>query len=94
MEVPKIYLLRFPASVVLVGFVHDGRFLKSYNLGVQEWVFRPLLQIVGVRDLFLQRYFLLRPKCLHEAPVEHQGAIVDSLRTVRCRCMVISQVLG
>ena len=84
----------FPALVVLSDFVRDGRFLKPYNLGVQEWVFRPLLQFVEVRDLFLRRYSLLRPKCLRDALVEHWGAILDSLRIVRCRCMVICQVLG
>ena len=84
----------YPALVVPSGFVHDGRFLKSYNLGVQEWVFRPLLQFVEVRDLFLRRYYLLRPKCLLEALVEHRGAIFGSLRTVRCRYMVIFRVLG
>ena len=78
----------YPALGVLSGFVRGGSFLKSYNLGVQEWVFRPLLQFVEVRDLFL------RPKCLLEAPWEHQGAIVDSLCIVRCRCMVIFRVLG
>ena len=47
-----------------------------------------------VRDLFLWRYFVLRLKYLHEARVEHQGAIVGSLRTARCRCMVTFRVLG
>ena len=84
----------YPALVVLSSFVRDGRFLKSYNLGVQESVFRPLLQLVELRDLFLRRYLFLRPKCLLEAPVERQGAIFDSLCIVRCRCMVIFQVLG
>ena len=80
--------------MVLGGFVHGGRFLKFYNLGVLEWVFRPLLQFVVTRDLFLQRYCVLRPKSLHEVPVERQGAIVDFLHIVRCCCMVIIQVLG
>ena len=84
----------YPALVVLSGFVRDGRFLKPYNLGVQEWVFRPLLQFVEVRDLFLRRNDFLRPKCLCGAPVERQGAIIDFLRIVRCRCMVIFWVLG
>ena len=84
----------YPALAVLASFARGGRFLKSYNLGVQEWVFRPLLQFVDVRDLFLQRCSHLRPKCLHEAPVEHQGAIIGSLRIVRCRCMMIARVLG
>ena len=78
----------YPALVVLSGFVRDGRFLKFYSLGGQEWVFRPLLQTVEVRDLFL------RPKCLLEVPMEHQGATVDSLCIVRCRYMVIFRVLG
>ena len=39
-------------------------------------------------------FFLLHPKFLHEAPVEHQGAIVGSLHIVRCRYMVIFWVLG
>ena len=80
--------------MVLGGFVHDGRFLKFGSSGVQEWVFRPLLQIVEVRDLFLRRCYFLRPKCLLEAPEERQGASVGSLRIVRCCYMVIFQVLG
>ena len=84
----------YPALVVLLGFVRDGKFLKPCSLGVQEWEFRPLLQFVEVRDLFLRRYFLLRPKCLREALVEHRGAIFDFLRIVRCCCMVIFRVLG
>ena len=83
-----------PALVVLADFIRDGSFLKLYSLGVQELVSRPLLQIVAVQKLFLRRYFLLRPKCLHEAPVERRGAIVCSLCIVRCRCMVIFWVLG
>ena len=79
----------FPALVALASFVRDGNSLKLCSLGVQEWVFRPLLQFVDVRDLFLRRYYFLRPKCLHEAPVEHQGAIVGSLRIVRYHYMVI-----
>ena len=82
----------YPALAVLAGFVRDGRFLKFYNLGVQEWVFRPLLQFVEVRDLFLRRYLHLHPKCLHEAQVERLGAIVGSLHIVRCRCMGIFRV--
>ena len=84
----------YPASAVLAGFAHDGMSLKSYSLEDQEWVFQPLLQIVGMRDLFLRQYFVLCPKCLREAWVEHRGAIVDFLRIVRCRCMVIFRVLG
>ena len=83
-----------PALAVLAGFVHDGRFLKFCNSEVQESVFRPLLRFVEVRDLFLRRNDFLRPKCLCGAPVERQGAIVDFLRIVRCRCMVIFRVLG
>ena len=80
--------------MALGGFIHDGRFLKSYSL--EGWVseFRPLLQFVEARDLFLQRYLVPRPKCLLGAPVEHQDASVDSLRIVRCCCMVIFRVLG
>ena len=84
----------YQALGVLSGFVRDGRFLKPYNLGVREWVFRPLLQFVEVRDLFLRRYLSLRPKCPLEAPEERQGAIVDSLCIVRYRYMVIFRVLG
>ena len=68
----------YPALVVLSNFVRGGSFLKFYNLGVQEWVFRPLLQFVEVRDLFLRRYLFLRPKCLLEAQVERQGATLSS----------------
>ena len=84
----------YPALGVLSGFVCDGRFLKPYNLGVQELVFRPLLQFVEARDLFLRRYLFLCPKCPLEAPEEHRGVIVDSLCIVRCHCMVIFRVLG
>ena len=80
--------------MVLTGFVRDGIFPKLYSLEVQELEFQPLQCFMEVRDLFLRRYFLLRPKFLHEAPVEHQGAIVDSLHIVRCRCMVIFPALG
>ena len=80
--------------VVLAGFTHDGRFLKSYNLEGREWVFRPLLQFVEVRDLFLWQYFLLCPKFLHEAHMELLDAIVDSLRIVRCHYMEIFRALG
>ena len=84
----------YPALAVLASFVHDGRFLKFYNLGVQEWVFQPLLQFVEWQDLFLRRYYFLCPKFPHVALVEHLGAIIDSLRIVRYRCMVIFQALG
>ena len=82
------------ALVVPLGFVRDGRFLKLYNLGVLESVFRPLLQSVEVRDQFLRRDYFLHPKCLLEAPVEHLGAIFCSLCTVRYCYMVIFRVLG
>ena len=63
-------MLEYPALAVLAGFVHDGRFLRFYSLGVLESVFRPLPQFVEVWDLFLRWYFHLHPKFLHEAPVE------------------------
>ena len=44
----------YPALAVLSDFARGGRFLKFCSLGVQEWVFRPRLQIVEVQDLFLR----------------------------------------
>ena len=78
----------------LAGFVHDGSFLKLYSLEVQGSVSQPLLGFVEVRDLFLRRYFLLCLKFLHKARVERQDVIINSLRVVRCRYMVIFRVLG
>ena len=75
----------YPASAVLAGFVCDGMFPKLYSLEVQGSVSQPPHWFVKKRDLFLRRYSLLRPKFLHEALVEPEGAIVGSLRTVRCR---------
>ena len=74
-----------PALAVLAGFAHGGSFLKLYSSGVQESVPQPLLGFVEVRDLFLRWYCFLCPKVLHEAQVELEDAIVDSLRIVRCR---------
>ena len=81
----QITLQVFLALEVLASFARDGSFPKFYNLEVQEWVSQPLFCFVEVRDLFLRRYLFLHPKFLHEAQVELEGAIIDSLRTVRCR---------
>ena len=75
----------FPALVVLGGFARDGSFLKLYSLEVQGSVSLPLLRFVELWDPFLWRYHLLRPKFLHEAQEEPEGAIVGSSHVVRCR---------
>ena len=82
------------AWVVLTSFVRDGRFPKLYSLEVRGLVSQPPLGFVEVRDLFLRWYFLLHPKFLHEAQVEPEDAIFDSLRIVRCCSLVIFRVLG
>ena len=84
----------FVAWEVLAGFIHDGNFPKLYSSEVRESVSRLPLGFVVMRDLFLRRYYVLHPKFLHEAQVEHQGAIIDSLHIVGCRYMVIFRVLG
>ena len=82
------------ALAVLTGFVCDGSFLKLYSLEAQGLVSQPLLGFAEVQDLFLQQYFLLCPKFLHEAHMELLDAIVDSLRIVRCHYMEIFRALG
>ena len=86
----RVYL----ASVVLRDFARGGRLPKLHNLGVQGSESRPQPRFRGVWDLFLRRYNFLRPKFLHVAWVEHQGATVGSLHVVRCHYMVIFRVLG
>ena len=54
----------------------------SGNLGVQESELLRPPNSVELRDLFLQWYLILRPKFLHVALMELEGAIVGSLRVV------------
>ena len=87
---PRVY----QALVVLARFSRDGMFVMSGSLGDQESEFLHPPQLVGLRDLFLRRYLILRPKFLHVALVELEGATFDSLRIVRCRSLEIFRALG
>ena len=79
---------------VLRGFVRDGIFLRFDNLGDQESELLCPPNSVELWDLFLWWYFVPHPKFLHVALEELEGAIVDSLHTVRCRSLVTFWVLG
>ena len=74
--------------------VRDEMFLTFDNLEDQESELLCPPNPVELWDLFLQWYFLLHPKFLHVALVELEGAIIDSLRIVRCRSLVIFWALG
>ena len=64
------------------------------NLGDQESELLCLPNSVELWDLFLQWYFVPHLKFLHVALKELEGAIIDSLHTVRCCSLVIFRVLG
>ena len=83
----------FQARVELVSFVCDGMFPKFGNLEDQESELLCLPNSMELQGLFL-RWYPLHPKFLHVALVELEGAIFDSLLVVRCRSLVIFQVLG
>ena len=68
-------------------------FLTFDNLEDQESELLCWPNSVELRDLFLRWYFL-HLKFLHVAPVELEGAIVDSLHAVRCHSLGIFRVLG
>ena len=80
----QILMRVFAALVVLAHFSHNGRFVMFGNLGDQESGLLCPPSYVELRDLILQRYYFLHPKFLHEAPVELEDAIFDSLHIVRC----------
>ena len=90
-DVPYILSL---VVAVLRGFVRDGIFLRFDNLGDQESELLCLPNSVELWDLFLQWYFVPHLKFLHVALKELEGAIIDSLHTVRCCSLVIFRVLG
>ena len=81
----QILMRVFAALVVLAHFSHNGRFVMFSNLGDQESGLLCPPSYVELRDLILWQYYFLHPKFLHEAPVELEDVIFDSLHIVRCR---------
>ena len=80
----QILMRVFAALVVLAHFSHNGRFVMFSNLGDQESGLLCPPSYVELQDLILRQYYFLCPKFLHEAPVELEDAIFDSLHIVRC----------